>query len=101
MEPEDGFHEHLNGSDKIVPAADMAKFVCDDGFPLLGSQVLKEAFGHQQNRPKDSEDTRLQEGRRRYRPDRKTKRQRRSGADSGADPPPANPPRNRNADEPA
>ena len=48
---------------QIVPVADVTKFMRDDGFQLRRRQSLEDAFGQQQDRPENAEDTRLQESR--------------------------------------
>jgi hypothetical protein len=64
VEPEDRFHDHLDGGGEVIPVSEVAKLMCDDGLQLRRRQPLEDAFRQQQDGTEDPENTRLKESRR-------------------------------------
>ena len=59
MEPEDCFDELVDGTSQVVAAANMANFVRQDRLQLFRREPVRDSLGQQQDRPKDSGDSRL------------------------------------------
>jgi hypothetical protein len=66
MEPEDRLDRHVNRGNEVVMALDMASLVSDQRAQLRRRQPLDDAFGEQQSRAKDANDTRLRHRRGRH-----------------------------------
>src|SRR5262249_37523522 len=83
------------------PAADVTKLMSDDCFQLRRRQTIEDAFWQQQDRPKNTENARLQNGRTGHCPDWYVKLQKRSRTNGGPDAPPMNQPPTGDNDESA
>src|ERR1700689_545640 len=62
MEPEDGFDGPVDGSGRVVAAADVAEPMGEDRLPLFGSEAVGDALGNQQDGPEHPEDARFETG---------------------------------------
>ncbi len=60
VEPEDGFHHHVDRGGQIIVAAHVAQFVGENGFQVRIFKAFGDSFGPYQNRPGDAENSRFQ-----------------------------------------
>src|SRR5215469_10097243 len=60
MEPENGFDDHVKCCRQIVAPPHMPELMSNDSFELRIVEVLGHAFGPDENRPRQPEDSRLQ-----------------------------------------
>src|SRR6185312_10299195 len=62
IKPEQGFDGHVHRSSQIVATPNVTELMRKNGFELRRRELAGNAIRHQQDRPPDSEDSRLDEG---------------------------------------
>src|SRR5688572_988384 len=80
MEPKEGLDGYVDCGGEIVAIPKVAAFVCEDGFELIGRDIVQESIGKQEHGTEDSENAGFNQCGRDHRRKWKCKRDRFSGA---------------------